>query len=386
MMRRNNSSTLVVGLAAALMAGGLSASAVPVGADAGANASTGELTTTFGSTSPAPGARTIPYFSDSFSSGGVTYPYKMVGTNPRTSSATTTVPTVIVPLRFVFADGSVSDPGTTPSAVVSSPLFQGAKFTSGRTQYGDAMRRAMFWNFVAATDYHVLLGQPVVLPAQTLNVPQGQGVYLNAGDPIGPPSFGVHVAVATGVVSSTWFAGGGPSSNGAFGALLASLKLDPATVPIVLSRNVTVSTSPIPFGLPLVGFHSVTPSTAGNGSQQVQTSIWASYADPNWVVEFPNIVRNIHVLSHEVSEWLHDPFISNTVPAWRSPRSLPSAFYGCSSLLETGDPVVDVAFDMNRYQLSDEAFFSWFAHQTPSIGINGQYTYLGTFTEPSPHC
>jgi hypothetical protein len=47
---------------------------------------------------------------------------------------------------------------------------------------------------------------------------------------------------------------------------------------------------------------------------------------------------------------------------------------------------VHVAFQMNGYQLQDEAFLSWFAHQTPSIGIKGQYTYLGTFGEPPPLC
>jgi hypothetical protein len=286
-------------------------------------------------------------------------------------------------LRFVFADGRVSDPGTTAASTAASPLFQAAKFTSGTTQYGDAIRRAMFWDYVSRTDYHVLLGQPTVVPTQTLNVPQGQGVYLNAGDPIGPPSMGLHVAAATGVVSSTWFAGGGPSSNGAFGALLTSLNLDPASLPIGLSRNVLVGSQS---GLPFAGFHSVSASTAGNGNQRVQTSIWASYADPKTIVELPNLFENIDILSHEVSEWLHDPFISDTVPAWQSPLPLASAFYGCTSLLETGDAVLDAAFDVGRYQLQDEAFFSWFAHQSPSIGIKGNYTYLGTLTAPPPHC
>src|SRR5205085_883509 len=34
----------------------------------------------------------------------------------------------------------------------------------------------------------------------------------------------------------------------------------------------------------------------------------------------------------------------------------------------------------------DGAFLSWFAHQTPSIGIRDRYTYLGTLTSPSPLC
>ena len=34
----------------------------------------------------------------------------------------------------------------------------------------------------------------------------------------------------------------------------------------------------------------------------------------------------------------------------------------------------------------DEAFFSWFARQKPSIGIKGRYSYLGTFTGLSKVC
>jgi hypothetical protein len=326
-------------------------------------------TTTYGSAQPAPGARTIPYFTDSFTFGGVVYPYRMVGTNPRTSRATTRVSTLIVPLRLVFADGHVSEPADVASRAAASPLFQSARFTSGTTQYGDAIQRAMFWKYVVKTDYHVLLAQPLILPTQTLDVPQGQGTYLQAGDEILP---GFHVAVPTGVVSDTWF-------FNAYSRLLTNLKLDPTTLPILLSRNVLLSTG-------VAGFHSSTYSAAGNGTPPVQTGIWADYADPNTVAEAPNVFRNIDILSHEVSEWLADPFIDNYVPAWQSPLPFASIFYGCTPYLETGDPLVDVAFQMNGYQLQDEAFLSWFAHQTPSIGIKGQYTYLGTFGEPSPLC
>jgi hypothetical protein len=326
-------------------------------------------TTTYGSAQPAPGARTIPYFTDSFTFGGVVYPYRMVGTNPRTSRATTTVPTLIVPLRLVFADGHVAEPLDVASRAAGSPLFQSARFTSGTTQYGDAIQRAMFWKYVAKTDYHVLLAQPLILPTQTLDVPQGQGTYLQAGDEILP---GFHAAVSMGIVSSSWF-------FNAYSHLLVNLQLDARTLPILLSRNVLLSGA-------TAGFHSFTYSAEGNGSQPVQTAIWVDYADPYTAKELPGIFGNVDTLSHEVSEWLADPFGDNVVPAWQSPLPLAASHYGCTSLLETGDPLVDVSFQMNGYQLQDEAFLSWFAHQTPSIGIKGQYTYLGTFGEPSPLC
>jgi hypothetical protein len=65
---------------------------------------------------------------------------------------------------------------------------------------------------------------------------------------------------------------------------------------------------------------------------------------------------------------------------------LANAIYGCSSLLETGDAASDADLTVGGYQLQDEAFLSWFARQVPSLGINGQYSFTGTFTQPSPLC
>ena len=91
--------------------------------------------------------------------------------------------------------------------------------------------------------------------------------------------------------------------------------------------------------------------------------------------------------SHEVSEWFNDPYITNIVPNWTSPLGKQ---YGCTSVLEVGDPVAGHAFTVTNngatrhYQ--DETFFSWFTRAKPSIGINGKYTYLNTFTSYSASC
>jgi hypothetical protein len=351
------------------------------------------FTATIGGVDPN-GTRTVPYFTNSFSFGGQTYQYKMVGTNPFMSSTTTTVPTVIVPLRFVFADGTVFDPGATPASAAGSPIFQNSSFSSGNTQYGDAMRRAMFWRSLASSDYHVLLGQPQVLPTQTINVPKGQGVVVHAGDPIGPHALGVHAATDMGVVSDSWYDGAPVGkakilqTGGVFAQLLNSLKPDPTTLPMILSRNVFLSGKPIPYGQYLTfGFHtadSVPFGTTVKGA--ARTSIWATYFDPYPAAELPGLGANTDILSHEVSEWLHDPFLYNFVPPWQSPLPLSAASYGCLDNLETADPVSEVTFQQDGYELQDEAFFSWFARQSPSIGINGQYTYLDTFGSPPPVC
>ena len=78
-------------------------------------------------------------------------------------------------------------------------------------------------------------------------------------------------------------------------------------------------------------------------------------------------------LSHEIGEWLDDPFITNRVPAWRSP--IPTNPYGCYTYLEVADPLVIPrrvpTTVVNGYHLSNLVYFSWFARQSPSIGLDG---------------
>jgi hypothetical protein len=102
-----------------------------------------------------------------------------------------------------------------------------------------------------------------------------------------------------------------------------------------------------------------------------------------------DVGADVDVLSHEVNEWVNDPFISNVVPDW-SYSVPPLISSACSNLLETGDPLELVNFPVTAggftYHLQDEAFFSYFARQSPSAGYQGRYTYLGTLTGYSTPC
>src|SRR5258706_8464483 len=182
---------------------------------------------------------TIPHWSDTFTYHGLEYKYTMVGTDPKRGSATTVVPTVLIPLRFVFADGNVFDAGTdlvdgqtSIQGIVNSPIFQNYDFVSGgtpvgNTQYGDAFQRANFWDSVStrSPNYHVLLGQPTVLPTQTINVPAGLSSY--SIDPV----TGLTVPnVKLGfLVSQT-------------DPILTSANMSPTTLPIVVSGVVATDT------------------------------------------------------------------------------------------------------------------------------------------------
>ncbi len=311
---------------------------------------------------PERGAITVPHFTDSFTFNGVSYPYEMVGTNPKSDGSTTVVPSEIVPLKFVFSNGKSLSGASVLSQTLASPIFQSAKFLSGTTQYGDAIQRAMFWNFTANSDYHTLLGAPTVLPEITIPVPANQGVYLEAGEPLGPH---IHTVAPTGVVEVQWFA---------------------HIYEKTMSDRVMLSLKPFPSGCCGEGFHSIASARSGNGRQKVRTGIFAAYGDPALFAVDPfgeAFGENVSILSHEVAEWLSDPFGTNIVPSWSSPLA---PQYGCAPLLETGDPLLGVDFQSNGYSLQDEAFLSWFAHQSPSIGIKGRYTYLGTFPSASTLC
>ena len=71
-------------------------------------------------------------------------------------------------------------------------------------------------------------------------------------------------------------------------------------------------------------------------------------------------LADIHALSHEVAEWLDDPFVNNAVKPWLTPTA---PQYGCTGVLETGDPVVGV----------------WFPYDGNTVGASDGYNYYGQY-------
>lgn len=324
-------------------------------------------------------SRTIAYWSSSFTdpTNGVTYPYTMVGTSPFAGSGQTTIPTVIIPFRFVFADGTVMDGGGDVAATLASPIF--SKYTyplsaNDHTQYGDAIQRAQFNKI--GTGYHVRLGAPEILPTQTIAVPANQGFAF----------LGARGAVVA-LMDISWF------SNKLYNAI-NSLHVSSRSVPIVLTHN-TFTWIGNPNNCCVLGYHGATSSLNGNGDQQVQTYIYAAFITPRTFSHFDEPgsgLGDIHALSHEVSEFYDDPFVNNIVNPWLTPTA---PQYGCTAFLETGDPVVGFWFPLpgnpqvnanGVWHPEDEVYFSWFARQSPSIAFSGKYNYMGTFTSPAQGC
>lgn len=308
------------------------------------------------------GGGALATWTSSFVSGGKTYSYTMVGTDPTKGAATTTIPTTIVPLILKFSNGTTLDGTQKVSNTTNSPLFQKAQFLSGKTQYGDAIQRGEFWKSIPAPkNYHVLVGSPTVATALTITVPAADGKIAK------DPSSGKNI----GIININWF---DPQLQGE----LTALHFTPNMMPIFLSNDVYLSSgAPSINNCCIGGYHNAVQNSAG-----LQTYIFSVNADPGLVNGFG---EDVSALSHEMAEWLNDPYTNNVVPNWISPIA---PQYGCSNALEVGDPLVGVVFTVTGFtqHLQDEAFFSWFARQKPSIGIKGRYTYLGTFTTLSKAC
>jgi hypothetical protein len=313
-------------------------------------------------------AAQVPLWSGSFVFQNQTFHFTMVGTDPSQGSATSNIPLVIVPLAFKFSDGTTlsakqkvcGDTKTTVQRVKTSPLIKKtANFSPGgtnvgTTQYEDAFQRANFWSSVSTTSpsYHVLFSPIQMKPLQTITVPAAKGVTA-----AGP-------CAKIGEVDINFF--DAQAQN-----LITSLGIPASSLPLFLDYN-TFWTSG---GCCILGYHG---TKIGNQSYAV-----AAYSDPGI---FSAPIEDIHALSHELGEWMDDPFGNNAVPAWGHVGQVSK----CQNNLEVGDPVTGDAFNVTlggfTYHPEDLVFFPWFARITPSTSVNGWYTFLNGFSSPQGVC
>jgi hypothetical protein len=299
----------------------------------------------------------LPTWTGSFVSRGTTYPYTMVGTDPAAGSVTTRVRTEILPLRLRFSNGITLDGTDAVQGARLSPIFKTADYRSGRTQYGDAMQRASFWDDVSTRSpgYHVLLSQPAVLRTVSIDVPADSGSATQT--PNGP----------RGTIETAFLA-----------SLLPQLYryYDPSALLIIMVKDVT--------GPDFLGFHL---AFAPPGATVPMTFIFTGWFTPNLVV--PPSRADAYVLSHEVQEWINDPYITNIVPDWIAPGN-DTCF---NNILEVADAVEFLPTPSFRvrtagrdYHVTDVAGISWFAHDVPSRELGGAYSYAGNLTTYSTLC
>lgn len=262
----------------------------------------------------------------------------------------TTVGVEIVPVQLIFSDG-VSLDATKPAATIANtPLFVNGSYASGTGQYGDEFMRSQFWKYANAGNYHVVLGKPLLEPTAQIIVPSSDG-YTSTGS-----------GRTEGYVTYAWFVQTIEPQE------IQKLGIDPRTLTIFATYNTQVLQ---PGGVCCyAGYHSAFSLDTAYGPS-IATTAWASV-----------VPDGVEALSHEIGEWLDDPFYTNVVPSWLNPNS-----NGCNGdLLEVGDPVTNYTFSVNGGELQDLVFYSWFSRDQPSLGIDGRYDFMGKLTSPAKSC
>jgi len=342
------------------------------------------------SSSTSLGPTTVPIWNKTFTIGSTPYQETFVGSDPSTNNSTTTITVPVIPVIIVLAEGTFdptkklnnSLPGmglTAATATLLSPLFQGATYNLGGTpvgtnvQYGDAQLRATWWNYVSSTspNWHTVL-QFQLKPTITLTVPPAADGGLT-----GP----------FGQVDNAWLGAQLDALSQNYGA---------TTFPLFVMYQMFQTDAS---GCCILGYHSAV-LTPGNS---VQTYAVGSYYDPG---EIGGGTADITALSHEVAEWLNDPFGNNPVPNWPAPFSfiVPGPPYNqpgqpqqCQNNLEVGDPIEDRNFTVfsvttvgHTYHPQNVALAPWFLQVSPSTAVNGWYTMQGPidneFVAPAPAC
>lgn len=317
----------------------------------------------------------VPHFTGSFAVGTKTFPFNIVGANPK-AGAITHIPTQLKPVALLFegyedehGQPIVLSPEPILSSVINSPNFRNALYPTGLTQFADAVQRAQFYNTMAQ-EWHTLLDAPQLLRPLIIFVPKNSAkVFRNR-------STGALYAI----VDSSFFISH-------LNTLVQMEDLNVGALPVILTRNVLLAPESDVKRCCVLGFHTSFDAGLSEGTQMVQTLVWASWIDQGIVG--PG-VADVTAMSHEISEWFNDPFGNNLVPAWQYPN--PSL--GCQNNLETGDPLATlpnagfpVPIDGITFHPQNQVLLPWFTSQ-PSDAYDHAYTFPDTtlLTSPAQSC
>ncbi len=317
----------------------------------------------------------VPHFTGSFAFQGTSYPYTIVGSKPQ-AAETTEIPTEIIPISLFFEEyvddngkPLILDPVPIMPRVQASPNFRNATWATGFTQFGDAVQRAQFFG-VENQNWHTLLGKPQILQPIRVDVPPGMAkVFRNR-------STGLTYAV----VDSAFFI-----SHLNTIIQLENLRVD--ALAIALTSNVLLAPHADVKQCCMLGFH--TSFDVGELTQVkfVQTFIWASWIDAGIL---GGNLADVTPMSHEISEWMNNPFGINLVPAWQHPSGA-----GCQNNLETADPLAlmpnagfSVTLDGFTYHPHNQVMMQWFERSAASDAIDGTFSFPDQtlVTGPSQAC
>ncbi len=290
----------------------------------------------------------IPSWTFNWSYAGTNYAADFVGTDPASGLATV-VPVYIIPVQITYGTTSYSPLSTLPNGqtvianTLASPMFartlafSQAGVNLGATQYIDAYQRGNLWGVVKShRTYHVRLGVPHVKPLLTLTVPTSEGQIGSA--------FGASVIEA----GINWF-------DGAVQTQLTAMKIPANALAIFVTTQTFLTDNP-QSGCCIGGYHSFTG---------VQT-----YTHFTYIQNAGAFSQDVSALSHEIGEWILDPFTTNGSPC---------------GLLENGDPLENqpnygtypYVLGGFTYHLQDLVDLPYFGAPA-STTVGGQKTFKGT--------
>jgi hypothetical protein len=329
------------------------------------------------------GSTSVKRFSRNVSDGGSTFHVTMVGKSPFVvqTAPSTTIKTFLVPVKIILPNGDTFNPmATTPcdtqasalTRTVQSPVVASRAYSVGGTalgtgQYTDIFRRAEFFKQTSPTGinpgYHVKLNT-ATLPVRTVHVPASAAAEFSTTTACGEKTGAMDVNFWDSLVTGT---------------LLPSLRaqgVTETTLPIFELRGVVMFDGS-PSSCCILGYHSFTATAAGK-----QTYATADYESSG---RFAG-VNDVSSLSHEEAEWQDDPFGNNPTKPWGHIGQV----VGCQSNLVVGDALsgtnVPTVTNGHTYHPQELAFFSWFYHSSPSLGVNGLFSNNGTFKTSAAPC
>ena len=313
--------------------------------------------------------------------------YTIAGGRPEVGGTTTfDAPIVPVSLDLLDYDGSVRvvhghklhysvEPFI--SAVVNSPIFQHADYTSSDvpTQFSDSVQRAEFYNTMQS-DWHTLL-KPSLKPARTLSIPRG-AYYFALNDDGSCCAF---VLADIDVFSNRLFPPAANDASTPIGAAEQAGDVTTKGIATFLFPNTYLYLNRNPNNCCVLGFHTYDfePGDASNGFREKRYVLnYSSWISPGL---FGPGFEDVTALSHEITESLNDPFVGSDgihgiTPWWLSQNG------NCQNDLEVGDVIeglpdatVTVKTRGRAYHPQNVALLQWFQFQSPSTALGGAYSY-----------
>ena len=320
----------------------------------------------------------VPLWSSSFTTDGIRYPYVMSGLDPTPgappfggTSPQITVRLLPLSLRFLgYTDANGNHPvlrvDPYVGLIANSPNFVATDLPNGHLQFQDAVQRAEFYG-IARPTWHTNLTLNVDR-TRVLDVPAGQGYLFD---------FGTNLLAL--VDADFWLA--------QLPDIIQAAHVNETQFPLIVTGGTAAiyyNHDPTGASGYELGSHRRYVSRFDGTNYFIQTWGWASWIAPE-AIDAGH--ADVYGISHEIGEWINDPFDINPTPPWQRPP--PDML--CQDNLETADPVqnfdgYEITLNGYTYHLANQALLPWFAREPASFTWHNAYSFPNTslLTSPRP--